>query len=81
MKCPKCGTYIVGRRRRCESCGADISALDRLRRISNRLYNEGLEMARVRDLTGAADRLKKSLEFNKENIDARNLLGLVYYEM
>lgn len=81
MICPKCGTKIVGRRRRCEKCGTDISALDILRKTSNRLYNEGLEMASVRNLTGAVDKLRKSLEMNKENIQARNLLGLVYYEL
>jgi len=35
----------------------------------------------VRNLSGAIISLKKSLRFNKYNIDARNLLGLVYYEM
>jgi tetratricopeptide (TPR) repeat protein len=35
----------------------------------------------VRNLSGAIISLKKSLKFNKYNIDARNLLGLVYYEM
>ena len=45
------------------------------------LYNDGLEKAKVRDLSGAADALQKSLKFYKGNIQARNLLGLVYYEM
>ena len=49
-------------------------------RISNLLYNEGLEKARVRDVEGAIAVLKRSLKFNKENIDARNLLGLCYME-
>ena len=49
--------------------------------MSNRLYNDGLEKAKVRNLSGAADSLKVSLRYNKMNIDARNLLGLVYYEM
>ena len=30
---------------------------------------------------GAVESLKKSLRFNKKNIQARNLLGLVYFEM
>ncbi len=50
-------------------------------RISNTFYNMGLEKARVRDLTGASQCLKKSLLFDKYNIDARNLLGLIYYEI
>ena len=49
--------------------------------ISNSFYNLGLEKAKIRDLTGAAEALKKSLHFNKYQTDARNLLGLIYYEM
>lgn len=49
--------------------------------IANGYYNQGLEKARIRDLSGAAECLKKSLHFNKYQTDARNLLGLIYYEM
>ena len=49
--------------------------------MSNIYYNDGLQKAQVRNLSGAIISLKKSLKFNKYNIDARNLLGLVYYEM
>lgn len=48
--------------------------------IANSYYNMGLERARLRDLSGAADYLKRSLHFNKSQTDARNLLGLIYYE-
>ena len=48
--------------------------------ISNMYYNDGLQKANVRDLTGAVTSLRQSLKFNKNNIDARNLLGLVYFE-
>ena len=48
--------------------------------LSNVFYNEGLEKAAVRDLTGAIDSLHNSLKLDKNNISARNLLGLVYYE-
>lgn len=51
------------------------------RLISNSFYNIGLEKANIRDLSGAADCLKKSIHFNKYHIEARNLLGLVYYEI
>ncbi|MBP3567992.1 MAG: tetratricopeptide repeat protein [Lachnospiraceae bacterium] len=81
MNCPKCGHEITRWRKRCEICGQDISVYERLVRISNAFYNKGLERARVRDLSGAIAMLKKSLEINKENTDARNLLGLVYFEM
>lgn len=49
--------------------------------IANGYYNQGLEKAKIRDLTGAAECLKKSLHFHKYQTEARNLLGLIYYEM
>ena len=64
----------------CPGCGADITIQKRIVRISNLLYNEGLEKALVRDMKGAITCLKRSLKFNKANTDARNLLGLCYYE-
>lgn len=45
---------------------------------SNQWYNDGLKKASIRDLSGAVVSLKKSLRFNRDNIAARNLLGLVY---
>ena len=53
----------------------------KIRLISNSFYNAGLELAKRRDLTGAVEYLKKCLNLNKYHIDARNLLGLIYYEM
>ena len=44
-------------------------------------YNQGLMKAKVRDLSGAVMALRKSLELDKNNTNARNLLGLVYFEM
>lgn len=79
MKCIYCGTPFASIDY-CSGCGADVTILKRIVRISNLLYNEGLEKASVRDLSGAISCLKRSLKFNKENVDARNLLGLVYYE-
>lgn len=49
-------------------------------RLSRYYYNQGLEKAEIRDLSGAIGCLKQSLIFDKNNIDARNLLGLVYFE-
>lgn len=64
----------------CTSCGADVSLYKKIIYISNRFYNDGLEKANVRDLTGAIASLRQSLKFNKNNVAARNLLGLVYFE-
>ena len=46
---------------------------------SNYWYNDGLRKAQIRDMSGAVTSLRKSLSFNGSNVDARNLLGLVYY--
>lgn len=46
---------------------------------SNYWYNDGLRKAKARDMSGAVVSLRRSLQFNRENIAARNLLGLVYY--
>ena len=48
-------------------------------RQSNAWYNDGLSKARIRDLSGAVQSLRRSLQYNRDNITARNLLGLVYY--
>ena len=46
---------------------------------SNYWYDDGLAKAQVRDMSGAITSLKKSLQYNRANLAARNLLGLVYY--
>lgn len=46
---------------------------------SNFWYNDGLKKANIRDLSGAIASLRRSLQYNRANIAARNLLGLVYY--
>ncbi len=58
-----------------------MDTYNKIVRLSNTFYNDGLEKASVRDLSGAVKSLKKSLQYYKANIQARNLLGLVYYEM
>lgn len=55
--------------------------LQKIQYAANGYYNRGLEMARERDLSGAAACLKRALQFNKYHTDARNLLGLIFYEM
>ena len=80
MICYKCN-HEAGKENTCPMCGADLSVFQKVIRLSNMYYNDGLQKAEVRNLSGAIISLKKSLKFNKYNIDARNLLGLVYYEM
>lgn len=79
MFCYNCGCQL-SEHDFCTACGADVSLYKKIMYVSNMYYNEGLEKAGVRDLSGAINSLRQSLKFNKNNIDARNLLGLVYFE-
>lgn len=80
MKCYNCDAPL-GKENICTNCGADVKIYKKIIMASNAYYNEGLKKATVRDLSGAVESLKISLRFYKRNIDARNLLGLVYFEM
>ena len=80
MFCYNCGCHL-SEHDYCTSCGADVALYKRIMILSNLFYNEGLARAGLRDLTGAVTSLRQSLKFNKNNIEARNLLGLVYFEM
>lgn len=80
MVCYQCGCRL-SEHDFCTGCGADVSLYKKILSTSNRLYNEGLEKASVRDLSGAVTVLRQSLKFNKNHIEARNLLGLVFFEM
>lgn len=80
MKCYMCGT-LVDQEKVCPHCGSDLKIYRVILASSNLLYNTGLVQAQVRDLSGAIVSLKKSLKYNKYNTKARNLLGLVYFEL
>ncbi len=80
MFCYHCGAQLSEQHDFCTACGADVHLYKKIMYVSNRFYNEGLERAGVRDLSGAVVSLRQSLKFNKSNVDARNLLGLVYFE-
>lgn len=80
MKCFNCGADLKDSEY-CSQCGADVKLYSRMLKLSNAYYNEGLEKAKVRDLSGAIPALRESLKINKKNTNARNLLGLVYFEM
>ena len=80
MICYRCNED-AGNRLVCPGCQADLSKFQKAVRISNSYYNDGLNKANVRNLSGAIDSLRRSLKFYKYNTKARNLLGLVYYEI
>ena len=80
MNCYNCGVELT-EHDFCTNCGADVVHYKKVISVSNFYYNDGLEKANVRDLSGAIVSLTECLKLNKFNIDARNLLGLVYFEM
>lgn len=80
MECLNCGAPVL-ENGHCSSCGMNYKLLKKAYNTSNYYYNLGLDRASVRDLTGAIDALNLALKYNKQNINARNLLGLIYYEM
>ena len=81
MKCYRCNSRLADDRNVCPKCGADVRLYRKIIHASNQYYNLGLTRAKARDLTGAAECLRTSIQLYKKNVNARNLLGLVYYEM
>ncbi|MDD4843740.1 MAG: tetratricopeptide repeat protein [Anaerotignum sp.] len=79
MRCPNCG-FDFTEGYLCPKCGIDTFVFLRTRNLSICLYNEALELAKEMDLSGAAEKLEQSLLFDKNNVQARNLLGLIYCE-
>lgn len=81
MNCMNCGAFLVDKDLDyCTKCGCNVLIQKKVDYLSRQYYNQGLEKASVRDLSGAINCLKQSLMYNKHNIQARNLLGLVYFE-
>lgn len=80
MRCYRCNS-VLAKNDFCKSCGADVTVYKKIVKLSNAYYNMGLAKAQIRDLTGAVELLRRSVRFDKNNINARNLLGLVYFEM
>lgn len=79
MNCMNCGATLT-ESAYCPECGCDVVVQKQAIVLSGLYYNQGLEKAEIRDLSGAIDQLKRSLKFNKLNVPARNLLGLIYFE-
>ncbi len=78
MNCMNCGTALTDADF-CTNCGEDVVTYKKIIYTSNHLYNDGLAKAQVRDLSGAEASLRQCLQLNKRHIQARNLLGLIYF--
>ena len=81
MNCVNCGAFLTDMDLDyCPNCGYNVLIQKKVDYLSKFFYNQGLEKASIRDLSGAIACLKQSLMYDKRNINARNLLGLVYFE-
>ena len=81
MNCMNCGAFLTDMDLDyCPNCGYNVLIQKKVDYLSKIFYNQGLEKASIRDLSGAIACLKQSLMYDKRNIRARNLLGMVYFE-
>lgn len=78
--CLNCGAP-VRKSGYCSGCYMHISVIKKAHNTSDYHYNVGYDKAMARDLSGAIESLNMSLRYNKRNVLARNLIGLIYYEM
>lgn len=80
IHCYSCGNEL-NHENHCPICNADVKEYKRILFKSYTLYNEALEAAKLRDISRAIPLLKNSLKAYKANTEARNLLGLCFYEI
>ncbi len=79
MLCPNCGNLFADGRI-CPKCNMDAVLYKKAKTASLKFYNLGLARAKEGNITGAIINLEKCLNFDKTNIDARDLLGLCYFK-
>ena len=71
MNCMNCGAFLMDKELDyCPNCGCNVLIQKKVDYLSRQYYNQGLEKASVRDLSGAISCLKQSLIYNKHNIQA-----------
>ncbi|MDD6202262.1 MAG: hypothetical protein PUB13_04895, partial [Lachnospiraceae bacterium] len=61
MRCFNCGANLT-QHDFCTNCGADVARYKKIMGAANLYYNEGLEKASVRDLSGAIVSLRQCLK-------------------
>src|SRR5699024_5387114 len=80
MKCPSC-EMNTDNTTYCHNCNTDLLLYHKVHMMAARLYNKGLEQVQGHCLSGATDTLLMCIRLQKDHINARNLLGLVYWEV
>ena len=80
MNCIKCGAN-VGNNDYCNYCGQDLRIYKKIISASSACYNLALDYAKKQDITNAIKYLKCSVLYNNKNIEAQNLLGVLYFNI
>ncbi|WP_054743168.1 tetratricopeptide repeat protein [Cellulosilyticum ruminicola] len=78
--CPYCGGPLTYEDE-CRKCGKPVAWAKKCYLKSEAYYIQGFKAAKLRNLTNAKELLRQAIYFNKYHIEARNLLGLIHYEM
>ena len=76
MNCMNCGAFLADKDLDyCPNCGCNVLIQKKVDYLSKFYYNQGLEKASIRDLSGAINCLKQSLTYDKRNIHLTQLLN------
>ena len=65
MNCMYCGAAVNKGEQICPRCGEELHVQRRALQLSALYYNQGLDKAEIRDLSGAIDLLRRSLKYNE----------------
>jgi len=79
-QCPNCAKYFEAGSK-CPYCKVDTVLYEGIIRMSDKLYNQGLEKLENAEFSQGIKFLNKSVVMNKDNWVARNLLGLALFEI
>ncbi|MCL1863260.1 MAG: hypothetical protein FWF78_06825 [Defluviitaleaceae bacterium] len=81
MKCPNCQKTFPAKGVKCPNCKIDTVLYMGTVRLSDKLFNQGLERLKSGDIFHGIEALTKSININKNNVPSRNLLGLALFEL
>ena len=67
MNCMNCGAFLADKDLDyCPHCGCNVLIQKKVEYLSKLYYNQGLEKASIRDLSGAVNCLKRALPLTRE---------------
>lgn len=81
IKCPICpADNIPSDSKVCPGCGADLSPIQRIRELATTQYNDAVRFAELGATDSAISRLMSALTINEQFIEARKLLGKLFWK-